>query len=858
MPDENVIDGVYTLKSLIGQGGMAEVYLAKVDLDKFDYTMLYAYTQVQGENHVERRKNAAAFSQELAGQDLDVNTVRSILKAHKIPLPGETVAVKLAMPNASMERFEAEWRSLVCLHHENVIQVYGGGIHERRPYYAMELLSRILSQQEIQEGFSLDQKLEFAIQAAEGLRYLHANGIIHRDVKPDNLLACGREDGGFVVKVSDLGIAKGAAGTSGMTMSQAVMGTPCYMSPEQVRSSKHVDERADIYSLGATLYKLVTRTAPYQEKTSVYEIISAISNQEPPAPAGRLSPDLPTELADIIQCSMAFDLEHRYANMDEMLHDLRQYQKLQAGDRGEQVKRTDDLTGATIVDADETEFVYRSRTAGELVRPTVGHEQVEPTAAGVAKTVTPAAEGQAAPTQGAAEPAAEAPAPTQVGAGAPAGRSRAPRGGLILAGAVVVLLLGALGAHLAGWLPPSNDMPAPPKEIPPEPVTPPDEPPALEDRFEERFARLQELAASDAAADLDAALDQAGQVLATARSEAERTAVNALLTRVRTQKAEAETAREYQQHLSAALTALEAGKLDQALASVQEAAALQKTEAVEGLRSRIQDRMRLQEAYDRAMARGREELAKKAWAEAEAEFAKALAVEGRADDEAAKAGLRNARKGRYAAAMETARQHAAQEEWPQAVAAFKAALAVEGYEEDPDAQQGIQAVGEGMRKAADAEAYAAAMAKARQLMDQEQFEQAAQAFQAVLGRKGRETDRAALEGLKRARAARFARTVKRAQQLLDRKQWREARAAFQAALAVEGYARDERALAGLAATRKAEQQAVWQSAPPPLPISEAELRGPGARDPFRSRNAVRRRIPDMRPDPPKLYGFFRP
>src|SRR5262249_17945147 len=140
------------------------------------------------------------------------------------------------------------------------------GTHDGMPYLVMELLqgtdlSRMLKQR---GPLPVDEACHYLIQACAGIAEAHAAGIVHRDLKPANLFVTTRADGAALIKVLDFGIAKASAEPNDeLTQSDSVLGSPSYMSLEQLRSSKLVDARSDVWSLGISLFELVTGTRPY-------------------------------------------------------------------------------------------------------------------------------------------------------------------------------------------------------------------------------------------------------------------------------------------------------------------------------------------------------------------------------------------------------------------------------------------------------------------------------------------------------------------------------------------------------------------------------------------------------------------
>lgn len=320
-----LIDGVFAINKRIGVGGMSKVYQADVDLGRFNYSQLYAYTQVNANSHKEKLERSIEMCKQMDEMNLDLKTVRKILMLQKIPVPQGKVALKIANDDAKFDRFHAEWRSLICLNHENVIKVYGGGDFQGRPYYAMELVDNLVSAEHIMKKFPLKYKLEIIIQAAKGIKYLHDNNIIHRDIKPTNMLTSIRPDGSLLTKICDLGIAMSIASEGLVQRKNTLMGTPYYMSPEQITQKYKIDERGDVYSMGACLYKMISGKRPFFEKGSKTEIIRACLGKEMPTPIDQVESAIPKPLSSIINCAMQKRRSYRYQQMQEMVEDLQRF-----------------------------------------------------------------------------------------------------------------------------------------------------------------------------------------------------------------------------------------------------------------------------------------------------------------------------------------------------------------------------------------------------------------------------------------------------------------------------------------------------------------------------------------------------
>ena len=220
-----------------------------------------------------------------------------VFKAHDAVL-NRMVAIKtinadLGTDETLRKRFQREAQSAARLNHPNIITVYDYGEEHNKIYMAMELLEGIdLKQTIVQRApLSLDEKLEIMDQICDGLAFAHAGDIVHRDLKPANihLLANGQ------VKIMDFGLAR--LGGSEMTRTGMVMGTPHYMSPEQVRGER-ADSRSDIFSLGCVFYELLTYRKPF-DADSMHAVLFKVM-QEEPEPVTHVVPDLPHVLQDLL------------------------------------------------------------------------------------------------------------------------------------------------------------------------------------------------------------------------------------------------------------------------------------------------------------------------------------------------------------------------------------------------------------------------------------------------------------------------------------------------------------------------------------------------------------------------------
>jgi eukaryotic-like serine/threonine-protein kinase len=273
---DRVLSGRYIVEDELGRGGMARVY--------------------RGTDHVLGRAVAIKVLQERSAGD-----------------------------DSFVARFRREARAAAALNHHGVVAVFDSGSDGDRHYIVMELVDgRTLARVVREEGLLPPiQAADVAARVAEALGAAHAQGMVHRDVKPGNVMLTADGD----VKVMDFGIARVASAHT-LTSAATVLGTAAYLSPEQAQGGA-LDGRSDLYSLGVVLFEMLTGAVPFSGDTPVVVAYRHVQEQ-PPRPTS-IQPDVPRSLEAIVMKAMAKDREDRYRTGAEMAADLRRFLGSEAG-----------------------------------------------------------------------------------------------------------------------------------------------------------------------------------------------------------------------------------------------------------------------------------------------------------------------------------------------------------------------------------------------------------------------------------------------------------------------------------------------------------------------------------------------
>ena len=236
------------------------------------------------------------------------------------------------MPDSMDQRFKLEAQLMAKLRHNHIASVRDfGKTSDGCPFFVMDYLAgkTLGDHLEVPKWLPHEEALEYARQVLAGLSAVHAVGVVHRDIKPDNVFLADTPNG-RVVKLLDFGIAKLAQDVTGVqrlkdpTMQGQLMGSPLFMSPEQARGPD-IDARADVYSVGALLCKILTGKVPFQHHKTLPDFVGALLTEKPPPPSTYSPQPLPPKLDDVILRALCKDPNKRFQTADDFAGELQKF-----------------------------------------------------------------------------------------------------------------------------------------------------------------------------------------------------------------------------------------------------------------------------------------------------------------------------------------------------------------------------------------------------------------------------------------------------------------------------------------------------------------------------------------------------
>jgi serine/threonine-protein kinase len=305
-----------------GKSRLGEVFIA------MDVLTVEQVRKVLSEQRKRRQADEAKklpmdyFGEYKLTEKLGEGGMGTVFKAQET-LAQRTVALKVLRANIAsnrnfVERFDREARLAGSLSHGNIVTCHNAGTSQGVQFLAMEFVEGETLKKRLERDGKLPEPaaLRIVCEVAQGLAHAHKKGVVHRDIKPDNILL--GNDGS--VKISDFGTAKSFLDEESLTRTGVIIGTPFYISPEQVRADKNIDHRADLYALGSTLYHLLTGKVPFVAATPLL-IMRAHLYEDLENPAD-LAPQLSPGACQIVTKLMAKDPADRYQSADDVAADI--------------------------------------------------------------------------------------------------------------------------------------------------------------------------------------------------------------------------------------------------------------------------------------------------------------------------------------------------------------------------------------------------------------------------------------------------------------------------------------------------------------------------------------------------------
>jgi serine/threonine protein kinase len=256
-------------------------------------------------------------------QQIGAGAMARVFKAKQLSLD-RYVAIKILPKRLSedpefVRRFIQEGKAAAKLNHNNIVGALDVGEYGGYYYFVMEFVDgkTVYDELAVKKVYQEEEAIRITLQISRALEHAHARGFIHRDVKPKNIMIT--KDG--TAKLADMGLAREARDTAAAAAEKGrAYGTPYYISPEQIRGIEDVDFRADIYSLGATLYHMITGRVPFDGNSPTAIMHKHL--KEPLVPPDHLNPNISTGLAEVVERAMAKDRDQRYGSTADLILDL--------------------------------------------------------------------------------------------------------------------------------------------------------------------------------------------------------------------------------------------------------------------------------------------------------------------------------------------------------------------------------------------------------------------------------------------------------------------------------------------------------------------------------------------------------
>ena len=819
MASREPIETVYTKEGVITKNALFTIYKAEINLDKFDYDMLYAYTQVTGLTLSKRALEAEKFALKLSEKNLDNQTIRTILETQNIELPPKSATFIEATNSFDTKFFNNKHNLFLYTQHPNLITIYASGLENDRVYVATESLSNRMPTEKLFETFTIEGKINLLIQVSRAVASLHSNKIIHQNICPENIFALPQANGICQIKLLASGIIPDISNALNVGGGSEFKPLFAFTSPETLAASKTSSintETEDIYALGGILFFYLSGQRPWQKYRTLFDIIKACKEGEKAINEEDCA-NITDNLKSVITKATAINPDERYKNIAEFISDL---EACRDGNnpRALIAAAQNEMSAEDSVYSEEldSEISYSEDLSSEISQDIAETESLkQPVSDQNAnsdkeddKTIFKSE--QKLTEEDLPQPLIEPKIPDINTISPELNHTGSQIWKKLTLAACVILIFGAAGYYFLNSRQDKSQKQAPATTQAPTATAPVKKNISLniEKKQADEKPTAKELAQKEE--------EKKKKLEAQKRAEEKRLEEEKRL--------QQET--EYSNTLAAGNKAMENKNYHLAIVEYTKAARLINTSEANNLLQAAKKKQSTKLSYENYLKDAQKLLNDKKLEEAEAIILQAKNITDFANDQRADQIIDTIRKIRFEDALTEGEELLTQEKYEEAELAYAWALSIPGYENNQDALNGRQLVQNTLRKLAEEKLrqeteernrksqYNAAIAEAQKLLLQKRWDEAASAFTMALEVPGYTDDQAALQGRedaltnkeheeqrileakKDALQTEFNRQLNNGNIYLKARLWHKAEEAFSKALEIEGYSANEEALAG--------------------------------------------------------------
>ncbi len=815
MASQEPIENVYTKEGVITKNALFTIYKAEINLDKFDYDMLYAYTQINGLTLKKRALEAEKFAQKLSEKNLDNQTIRTILETQNIPLPPRSATFIESISSFDTDFFNSRHNLFLYTQHPNLITVYASGSVDGKVYVATESLEKRMPTEKLFETFTQEGKINLLIQVSRAVASLHSNKIIHQNICPENIFALPQPNGICQIKLLASGIIPNISAALDIGGGSEFKPLFAFTSPgilQGKESKQQISEKEDIYALGGILYFYLSGQRPWQKYRTLFDIITACKNGEESLGEEDFI-NIADNLKSVIIKATQLNPQERYNNIAELIADL---EACRDGNNPKSLTLLQDNQNSNPEIPSELESVYIDDS-----EPVSAEESANNTSAPAAaetdnnNTEKPTFKSEQTLTEADLPQPFIEPEIPDINEISPELNKTGSKIWLKL-GIAACVIIGAGGIGYYFMSPESSET-------------------GQELQIPEEAGSIKTDNTNEEPEKLALALNKEEEIK-TAKAEEEAKKIQEQKEKQQKLEKEAENKRklaeqqqlaaEYQQAVTAGNNAMKDKQYAQAIAEYTKAEKINNTSEAAGLLQAAQLKRKNEEAFEKNLTDAQTFLNNKKLEEAEALILQAKNIKDFSDDPRADQIVGHIRKIRFEDALAEGEDLLTQEKYEEAELSFAWALSIPGYENNEDAANGRKLAQDALKKIAQEQLqkeeeerklktqFNAAFTEAEKLMAQKRWNEAAAAYAMALEVPGYTDNQEALSGKKTALnhkeqeekrlheakqtalRTEFNRLLNNANTYLKAQMWREAEQAYGKALEIEGYSASQEALTG--------------------------------------------------------------